>query len=39
MSEEGGRITVLFESMGYRTLSLTALADKVLLVAKPHEAG
>ncbi|GLP65146.1 ATP-dependent DNA helicase RecQ [Streptomyces sp. TUS-ST3] len=39
MSEEGDRITVLFESMGYRTLSLTALAGKGLLAAQPHEAG
>ncbi|CAM5712514.1 RecQ family ATP-dependent DNA helicase [Streptomyces canus] len=33
MSEEGDRITVLFESMGYRTLSLAAIAGKGLLTA------
>ncbi|MFE9773322.1 RecQ family ATP-dependent DNA helicase [Streptomyces sp. NPDC005931] len=31
MSEEGDRITVLFESMGYRTLSLAAIGEKGLL--------
>ncbi|MFL5996154.1 MAG: RecQ family ATP-dependent DNA helicase [Streptomyces sp.] len=39
MSEEGDRITVLFESMGYRTLSLTALTGKGLLTADPHASG
>ncbi|MFG2732182.1 RecQ family ATP-dependent DNA helicase [Streptomyces canus] len=39
MSEEGDRITVLFESMGYRTLSLAAIAGKGLLTADPHAAG
>ncbi|MET9444295.1 RecQ family ATP-dependent DNA helicase [Streptomyces sp. NPDC006610] len=37
MSEEGDRITVLFDSMGYRTLSLAAVAEKGLLTAR--EAG
>lgn len=39
MSEEGDRITVLFESMGYRTLSLAAIAGKGLLTAPPQTAG
>ncbi|MFI6441704.1 RecQ family ATP-dependent DNA helicase [Streptomyces sp. NPDC050759] len=39
MSEEGDRITVLFESMGYRTLSLAAIADKGLLTSHPPAAG
>ncbi|KUM84579.1 RecQ family ATP-dependent DNA helicase [Streptomyces pseudovenezuelae] len=39
MSEEGDRITVLFESMGYRTLSLAAITGKGLLTAHPHGAG
>ncbi|MFJ4205418.1 RecQ family ATP-dependent DNA helicase [Streptomyces sviceus] len=39
MSEEGDRITVLFESMGYRTLSLAAIAGKGLLTAHPLGAG
>ncbi|MFJ9119563.1 DUF3553 domain-containing protein [Streptomyces sp. NPDC102394] len=34
MSEEGDRITVLFDSMGYRTLSLAAVADQDLLTAR-----
>jgi ATP-dependent DNA helicase RecQ len=34
MSEEGDRITVLFDSMGYRTLSLAAIADQGLLTAR-----
>ncbi|MEU1479152.1 RecQ family ATP-dependent DNA helicase [Streptomyces sp. NPDC005760] len=38
MSEEGDRVTVLFESMGYRTLSLTAIAGKGLLSAAPPPA-
>ncbi|MGW0422220.1 RecQ family ATP-dependent DNA helicase [Streptomyces sp. NPDC003015] len=38
MSEEGDRITVLFESMGYRTLSLAAIAGKGLLTAAPLSA-
>jgi ATP-dependent DNA helicase RecQ len=38
MSEEGDRITVLFESMGYRTLSLAAIAGKGLLTADPFSA-
>jgi ATP-dependent DNA helicase RecQ len=28
LSEEGDRITVLFDTHGYRTLSLDALADR-----------
>ncbi|MFI8074940.1 RecQ family ATP-dependent DNA helicase [Streptomyces sp. NPDC086033] len=39
MSEEGDRITVLFESMGYRTLSLPAVAGKGLLTADPLSAA
>ncbi|MEU9328400.1 RecQ family ATP-dependent DNA helicase [Streptomyces canus] len=39
MSEEGDRITVLFESMGYRTLSLPAIADTGLLTADPLSAA
>jgi ATP-dependent DNA helicase RecQ len=38
MSEEGDRVTVLFESMGYRTLSLAAIAGKGLLSAAPPPA-
>ncbi|MER6287115.1 RecQ family ATP-dependent DNA helicase [Streptomyces sviceus] len=38
MSEEGDRITVLFESMGYRTLSLAAVNGKGLLSAAPPPA-
>ncbi|MYT03520.1 MULTISPECIES: DUF3553 domain-containing protein, partial [Streptomyces] len=38
MSEEGDRITVLFESMGYRTLSLAAITGKGLLSAAPPPA-
>ncbi|MFF4906179.1 RecQ family ATP-dependent DNA helicase [Streptomyces sp. NPDC001260] len=34
MSEEGDRITVLFDSMGYRTLSLAAIADQELLTTR-----
>ncbi|URM89129.1 ATP-dependent DNA helicase [Streptomyces sp. MRC013] len=34
MSEEGDRITVLFDSMGYRTLSLPAVAGKGLLTVR-----
>ncbi|UUS33622.1 MULTISPECIES: RecQ family ATP-dependent DNA helicase [Streptomyces] len=36
MSEEGDRITVLFDTMGYRTLSLTAVTDNGLLTARPE---
>lgn len=39
MSEEGDRITVLFESMGYRTLSLPAIAGTGLLTAGPLSAA
>ncbi|MDT0484121.1 RecQ family ATP-dependent DNA helicase [Streptomyces doebereineriae] len=39
MSEEGDRITVLFESMGYRTLSLPAIAGTGLLTAAPLSAA
>ncbi|MEW1644309.1 RecQ family ATP-dependent DNA helicase [Streptomyces sp. NPDC091219] len=35
MSEGDGKITVLFESVGYRTLSLAVVTDKQLLVALP----
>ncbi|GGS95177.1 RecQ family ATP-dependent DNA helicase [Streptomyces chromofuscus] len=38
MSEEGDRITVLFESMGYRTLSLAAIAGKGLLSERAETA-
>ncbi|MEU1122840.1 RecQ family ATP-dependent DNA helicase [Streptomyces sp. NPDC005899] len=33
LGEEGDRITVLFDSVGYRTLSLATLADRGLLTA------
>ncbi|MDT9684031.1 RecQ family ATP-dependent DNA helicase [Streptomyces sp. TRM76323] len=39
MSEEGDRITVLFDSMGYRTLSLAAIADHGLLTVRTDSAG
>ncbi|MFG2376847.1 RecQ family ATP-dependent DNA helicase [Streptomyces sp. NPDC048504] len=35
MSEGDGKITILFESVGYRTLSLAVVTDKQLLVALP----
>jgi ATP-dependent DNA helicase RecQ len=35
MSEEGNRITVLFESVGYRTLSLPAVRARGLLTPAP----
>ncbi|OQR63949.1 recombinase RecQ [Streptomyces maremycinicus] len=35
MSEGDGKITVLFESVGYRTLSLAVVTDKQLLAALP----
>ncbi|MET7451435.1 RecQ family ATP-dependent DNA helicase [Streptomyces sp. NPDC005574] len=35
MSEEGDRITVLFESVGYRTLSLAAIEARGLLTPVP----
>ncbi|MGW0875931.1 RecQ family ATP-dependent DNA helicase [Streptomyces sp. NPDC002740] len=35
MSEGDGRITVLFESVGYRTLSLAVVTDKQLLATLP----
>ncbi len=37
LGEEGDRITVLFDSVGYRTLSLAAITDQGLLtvIAKP----
>ncbi|MFF7051494.1 RecQ family ATP-dependent DNA helicase [Streptomyces griseorubiginosus] len=38
MSEDGDRVTVLFESMGYRTLSLAAITEKGLLKPSPHDA-
>ncbi|MEU2181719.1 RecQ family ATP-dependent DNA helicase [Streptomyces thermolilacinus] len=34
MNEEGDRITVLFDSMGYRTLSLAAVTDSDLLTIR-----
>ncbi|MFJ9721954.1 RecQ family ATP-dependent DNA helicase [Streptomyces sp. NPDC101209] len=37
MSEEGDRITVLFDSMGYRTLSLAAIAGQDLLTAREDD--
>lgn len=36
MSEGDGKITILFESVGYRTLSLAVVTDKQLLVALPE---
>ncbi|MGW3103485.1 RecQ family ATP-dependent DNA helicase [Streptomyces sp. NPDC001100] len=35
MSEGDGKITILFTSVGYRTLSLAVVTDKQLLVALP----
>ncbi|MBY8880877.1 RecQ family ATP-dependent DNA helicase [Actinacidiphila acidipaludis] len=35
MSEGDGKVTVLFESVGYRTLSLSVVTDKKLLTAAP----
>ena len=35
MSEENGRLTVLFDSVGYRTLSLAVVRDKELLTPEP----
>jgi ATP-dependent DNA helicase RecQ len=35
MSEEEGRLTILFESVGYRTLSLAVVQDHGLLSAEP----
>ncbi|MFF6989593.1 RecQ family ATP-dependent DNA helicase [Streptomyces sp. NPDC010273] len=35
MSEGDGKITILFESVGYRTLSLAVVTDKQLLVPLP----
>ncbi|MEW2263092.1 RecQ family ATP-dependent DNA helicase [Streptomyces sp. NPDC047853] len=40
LSEDGDRITVLFDRAGYRTLSLEALADREdLLTVAPEEGG
>ncbi|GAA3305611.1 RecQ family ATP-dependent DNA helicase [Streptomyces cinereospinus] len=39
MSEEGDRITVLFDSMGYRTLSLAAVTRRGLLTRRPETTG
>ncbi|MFI1926106.1 RecQ family ATP-dependent DNA helicase [Streptomyces sp. NPDC020377] len=36
MSEGDGKITILFESVGYRTLSLAVVTDKQLLAALPE---
>ncbi|WP_416961368.1 RecQ family ATP-dependent DNA helicase, partial [Streptomyces sp. Agncl-13] len=36
MSEGDGKITILFESVGYRTLSLAVVTDRQLLVALPE---
>jgi ATP-dependent DNA helicase RecQ len=38
MSEEDGRLTVLFASVGYRTLSLAVVTDKNLLAMVPDPA-
>ncbi|MFI6623175.1 RecQ family ATP-dependent DNA helicase [Streptomyces sp. NPDC050528] len=35
MSEGDGKLTILFESVGYRTLSLAVVTDRQLLVALP----
>ncbi|MFD8818154.1 DUF3553 domain-containing protein, partial [Streptomyces sp. NPDC059627] len=35
MSEGDGKITILFESVGYRTLSLAVVTDKQLLAMLP----
>ncbi|MER6466700.1 RecQ family ATP-dependent DNA helicase [Streptomyces sp. NPDC001228] len=39
MSEDDGKITVLFESVGYRTLSLAVVTDKQLLATLPETTG
>ncbi|MGW0560665.1 RecQ family ATP-dependent DNA helicase [Streptomyces sp. NPDC003016] len=39
LAEEGDRITVLFDSMGYRTLSLATVTDQDLLTAVAKPAG
>ncbi|MER7936512.1 MULTISPECIES: RecQ family ATP-dependent DNA helicase [unclassified Streptomyces] len=39
MSEDDGKITVLFESVGYRTLSLAVVTDKQLLATLPGTTG
>ncbi|MET9800894.1 RecQ family ATP-dependent DNA helicase [Streptomyces sp. NPDC006368] len=39
MSQEGDRITVLFDSMGYRTLSLAAITDQALLTVLTDPSG
>ncbi|MFE9680645.1 RecQ family ATP-dependent DNA helicase [Streptomyces sp. NPDC006285] len=39
MSEDGDRITVLFESMGYRTLSLASTTENGLLTAVTDPVG
>jgi ATP-dependent DNA helicase RecQ len=42
LSEDGDRITVLFDRAGYRTLSLEALAgreDLLTVVDRPGERG
>ncbi|MGW0364732.1 RecQ family ATP-dependent DNA helicase [Streptomyces sp. NPDC002990] len=39
LSEEGDRITVLFDSMGYRTLSLAAVSEQDLLARLPDGRG
>ncbi|MFD5815629.1 DUF3553 domain-containing protein [Streptomyces sp. NPDC127038] len=38
MSEEGNRITILFETVGYRTLSLPAVQARGLLTPVPSTA-
>ncbi|THA57995.1 ATP-dependent DNA helicase RecQ [Streptomyces sp. A1136] len=39
LSEDGDRITVLFDTVGYRTLSLPAIADQDLLTALGAESA
>jgi len=39
MSEDGDRITVLFDSMGYRTLSLASTVENGLLTALADPVG
>jgi ATP-dependent DNA helicase RecQ len=39
MSDADGMLTVLFDSVGYRTLSLSVVTDRHLLAALPAATG
>jgi ATP-dependent DNA helicase RecQ len=39
MSDADGKLTVLFDSVGYRTLSLSVVTDRHLLAALPTATG